>query len=111
MLEETLFSTLSPLFDGRVYPNVAPEAEKPYCTYAQIGGPGINYMESVGSDKKWARMQINVWSKTYFEAKQLIIQVEDALRGLNGYVEGAAQSMYDDVLKLHGFMQDFSFLT
>lgn len=110
MLEEILTQALSPLFDGRVYPDVAPiDAESPYCTYQQVGGMGINYLEGSGSDKKHSRIQINVWGDRRDDVMRLIRKIEDIVVAspLFGYVEGAAQSRYDDGLR--GAMQDFSF--
>lgn len=111
MLEADLFTKLSTLVSGRVYPDVASTATMPYITYQQIGGTPVNFLEAESSSKKNARMQINVWSKTRLEASTIIRQVEDLMvqTPLFGTVEGGAESTYEPDTKKYGSRQDFSF--
>ena len=111
MLESDLFTKLSTLVSGRVYPDVASTATMPYITYQQIGGTPVNFLGAESSSKKNARMQINVWSKTRLEASTIIRQVEDLMvqTPLFGKVEGGAESTYEPDTKKYGSRQDFSF--
>lgn len=111
MIEATLVTALSAIV-ARVYPDIAETGTAlPYVTYQQVGGTPVNYLAGVGSDKKNARIQINVWATTRIEAMTLIRQVEDAMVAspLYGLIEGGAQARYDEETKTRGATQDFSF--
>lgn len=110
-IETTIHNVLSSLFPGQVYPDFAPQnAVPPLCVYQQVGGKAVNYLEPVASDKKNARMQITVWSKSRAEAATMIRRVEDLMvaEPVLASVIGAAISRYDDVTELRGALQDFS---
>jgi hypothetical protein len=98
---------------NRVYPDVAPElTARPYITYQQVGGSGVNFVAAAVPSKKNSRFQINVWADSRSSAAALAIQVEDALRvvaALQTTVLGAPVAMYDPETKLRGSRQDFSF--
>lgn len=112
MNEQTLFTTLSPLVSGRVYPDLAEfTTEKPYITYQQVGGRPINYIEAIPSDKKHVRLQINVWATTRLEAMMLIRNIEDTLvQSMQATVESAPVAEYEPAIQLRGARQDFSFM-
>jgi hypothetical protein len=111
MLEADLFTKLSTLVSGRVYPDVASSATMPYITYQQIGGTPVNFLGAESSSKKNARIQINVWSATRLQASTIIRQVEDLMvqTPLFGTVESGAESTYEEATKKYGSRQDFSF--
>ena len=112
MLEANLFSALSPLVGNRVFPDTAPAAtQTPFITYQQVGGRSVDFLGAEYSDKKNARVQINLWCSTRLEAAQIIRQIENAmvLAPLYGSIEGAPISSYEESLKLYGSMQQFSF--
>lgn len=111
MTEANIVTALSALVSNRVYPDVAPlNASLPLITYQQVGGQAVNYLEAASSDKKNARMQVNVWASTRAQAKTLIRQVEDEMvkNPILAYVEGAAIDRYDEQTKQYGAIQDFS---
>lgn len=111
MDETNIVSVLSALVSNRVYPDVAPlNAVLPFITYQQVGGVGYNYLAGVSSDKKNARIQVNVWSATRNQAMTIIRQVEDEMckAPILALVEGAAIARYDTETKQYGAMQDFS---
>jgi len=112
MIESDLVAALGPLVNNRVYPDVAPaNVTLPFCTYQQVGGKAVNYLGPESSDKKNARIQITVWSKTRKQAMEIIRAVEDAVvqAPLLGEVLGAAIARYDEATAYRGAMQDFSF--
>lgn len=112
MIEAKLYTALSPLFSGRVYPDFAPTGTaKPYCTFQQVGGSPVTYMEGAASDKKNARIQINVWGNSRLESMNLIRSIEDLVTGapLYGVAQTGAIATYDETSALRGAMQDFSF--
>ena len=111
MNESNIVTVLGALVSNRVYPDVAPlNAVLPFITYQQVGGQAVNYLEAASSDKKNARIQVNVWAATRAQAKTLIRQVEDEMvkNPILAYVEGAAIDRYDEQTKQYGDIQDFS---
>ena len=111
MNESNIVTALSALVSSRIYPDVAPlNAVLPFITYQQVGGQSVNFMEAASSDKKNARMQVNVWALTRSQAMTLIRQVEDEMvkNPVLAYVEGAAIATYDEQTKQYGAIQDFS---
>ncbi|USX25783.1 DUF3168 domain-containing protein [Oxalobacteraceae bacterium OTU3CINTB1] len=111
-LDAQLFAALSPLVNGEVYPDVAPDGvARPYITYQQVGGDVVNYTEGSIPDRRNARVQINVWAETRLGASSLSELVEDTLRPiteLQTSVIGARASVYEPETKLRGARQDFS---
>jgi hypothetical protein len=112
-LESSLFSALTGLVAGRVYPDVAPElAALPLITYIQVGGEAPNFLDSATlPSKRNARVQIDCWATTRAAATTLAQQIEDALRASNTLrpiVLGAPVATFDADLKLRGSRQDFS---
>lgn len=111
MTEDDIKNALAPLVSGRFYPDVAPlNAGLPLITFQQVGGSAVNYLGAASSDKKNARIQINVWSSTRLQAMQLIRQVENEMvkDPVLARVEGAAIARYDSETKQYGAIQDFS---
>jgi len=111
-LESSIFDALKSLVSNRVYPDVAPEnAVRPYITYQQVGGEGVNFVDSTTPSLKNARMQINVWADTRAAAATLAGQVETAIRNttaIHPKILGAPVAMFDLETKLRGTRQDFS---
>ena len=111
-LEADLNTLLKTVF-ARVYPDIAPDPlpARPYCTYQQVGGESVTFVDRTLPGLRNARMQINVWSNTRLEAATLARQVEDALRLATVFQVqpmGALVSDYEPDLKLYGTRQDFS---
>lgn len=111
-LESQIYDALKTLVSNRVYPDVAPEnTVRPYITYQQVGGRGVNFIDPNVPSKKNARIQVNVWADTRSAAGELSRLVEDTLRvvtALHVSVIGAAVAAYDDGTKIKGTRQDFS---
>lgn len=103
---------LAPLFDGRVFPDVAPQdTAVPYATYQAAGGDPINFISGEKPSKSNTRMQVNVWAATRLEASELGEQVEDTVRAaihLQPEVLTGRVATHDEVTTYRGTMQDFS---
>jgi hypothetical protein len=109
-IEETLQKLLGPLVEGRFYPDVVPEDAKfPAITYHQVGGRAGWYVDRTMPSHKHGRFQINVWAKSRLEASQLARQVENTICASTLIAEpnGAATSLYEQLLALYGTRQDF----
>jgi Protein of unknown function (DUF3168) len=113
-LESDIFSALTGLVSGRVYPDVAPYGTTtPYITYQQVGGSAENFLESVFVGKRNARIQINCWASTRASANSLARSVETTVitsTALRATVLGALIATHepDLVPPLYGTYQDFS---
>jgi hypothetical protein len=110
-VETEIFNALKALVNNRVFPDVAPEnTVRPYITYQQVGGQGVNFVDPTAPSKKNARIQINVWADKRSDAAILSRQVEDTLRNVSqATVLGAPVAIYEPETKLRGTRQDFSF--
>lgn len=113
--ESILYNTLRSLVADRVFPDVAPEGTAlPYCTFQQVGGTAINFINGGLPSKRNGRYQVNCWGQSRLQAALLARQVEDALRqvvALQTTVLAAPVAEYEEDTKLYGCRQDFSFWT
>lgn len=112
-VESGIFDALKNLVGNRVYPDLAPaNTVRPYITYQQIGGTGINFVDPTVPSKKNSRFQINVWSDTRSNCATIAAQVEDALRAattLHPTILSAPVASYEVETGLRGTRQDYSF--
>lgn len=109
-LEASLFTILSPLVGGRVYPDLTPEpATFPCIIYQQVGGKAADYVEKTLPANDNARVQILVWSKSRLEASSIMHQARVAIIGssLNARTVAGSISQYHEYLALYGARQDF----
>ena len=113
--ESIIFDTLRGLVADRVFPDVAPEGTaRPYCTFQQVGGAVVNFIDGGIPSKRNGRYQINCWADTRLQAAMLARKAEDALRAaltLQTTVLGAPVAEYEEDTKLYGARQDFSLWT
>ena len=111
-VESNIFSTLTALTAGRVFPDVAPlSTVKPYITYTQVGGEAVSKIAPTVSNKKHGRFQINVWANTRASASILMLQVEASMvqaSTFNARALDAPSSAYDNDMLTYSSMQDFS---
>lgn len=64
-ISDRVFSALSSLTDGRVYPDEAPDgALLPLIIYQSVGGGDSLYADNTIPETASSRMQITVWSTT-----------------------------------------------
>lgn len=111
-VEADIYSALSALVTGRVFPHIAPpDTARPYITYQQIGGVAESYEEDVPVNLKNGRIQFDVWSNDFKLSAALMLDVEAALISSATFQArpvGANSSSYEVDTKLHGRQQDFS---
>lgn len=110
MINADIDAALSPLVDGRLFPDAADAGTPlPYITYQRVGGQDASTTDGP-ADLKNGRFQINVWATTRNEADSLMDQVIEALAAepLLGVPLGAPSSDYESGLDLRGSMLDFS---
>jgi hypothetical protein len=111
MIEEQIFAALSPMFEGRVYPDIAPaDAVMPFILYRQAGGRSTGALCG-GSGAYNAVFQFMVWSDTRQDASSLMRQAAGVLCGapLMGVEHDSLIARYDDVTRTRAAMQDISF--
>lgn len=110
--EATLYTLLSGLVAGRVFPDVAPEGSAlPRIVYQQVGGQGLSFIDGTMPSKENGRMQIACWATTRAAAIALAKQVEAAVCGssaLQAIPLGARMSDFEPDTGLYCSMQDFS---
>ena len=110
-MDESQLNTSLKTICPRVFPDVAPaNTARPYITWQQVGGKPVNFMAGA-SDKKNARIQINVWSDSRKEATTMIRAIENLMVAapLTAFIESGAVSTLDPETGYKGAMQDFSF--
>lgn len=111
-VESSLFSLLSPLAGGRVFPDVAPlSTPRPYITYQQIGGRVLAPLSGTVPDKQHGLFQVNVWADSRAAAAALALQVESAFRQATVFQakpDSAPIAQHEPDLSLYGTIQDFS---
>jgi hypothetical protein len=84
----TQFSGLIPYVGSRVYPVKMPQnASLPVITFQRISGERVFAMDK-GSGLAFPRFQIDVWSKSYKEVKEIAEQVRLALEGYRNISSG-----------------------
>lgn len=79
-VESDIFTALTALVSGRVYPDVAPAGvTAPFITYQQVGGQAVSFLETASPGMRNGRFQINCWATTRAAAAALARSAEDAL--------------------------------
>lgn len=117
MIEENIYSALSATFSGRVFRGTAPAGvTMPFLVYSNVGGAPVNALCGNGAHQNY-RIQFTVWcdvgasSGGQTQANSLMRAVEAIVTEppLRGVSQGSLISIYDDVTRYYGAMQDFSF--
>ena len=115
MIEPSIYSALSSLFSGRVFPDTAPQnTSYPFLTFQQVGGRPSNSMKgNTNGQNAW--IQFNVWcdaaSGGRAAASTLMRQAEAILTSspLLGVSLGQIVAIYDVLTETYGARQDISF--
>ena len=107
MIEQDVFTALKTVCD-RVYPLFMPDdAVYPSITY-QVVYDGQNQAFNSGNlMSRNVRFQVDVYSKSYSEAKTLKSEVVSKVSSLGGG-SISAQDLYEDSIKLHRQLIDFT---
>ena len=93
---------------GRCYPLTAPDKPTiPYATYFQVSNvPNVVIDSKIPIEN--ARIQVDVFAKTYAESQSLANSVRTALIAIDG-IPLTAMDLYEPEVKLYRVTQDFSF--
>jgi len=112
MSVEASITTLLRAICPRTFTDFAPVSTlRPYVTYQQIGGETISFLERAMASKENGEFQINVWSDSRAEAKNLIKQIEAAMIASTAFQAraiAAPASDFDADVPVYGSRQDFS---
>ncbi|GHD59504.1 DUF3168 domain-containing protein [Jeongeupia chitinilytica] len=95
MIEEQIFTALAPLFEGRVYPLLAPQdTPRPNLVY-QVISDTPNTVLAGRTNTHHLRLQLSIWTDDYLSGKQFAKQAIEALEqaGLRPVI----QSIVDDL--------------
>lgn len=98
------------LVGQRIAAGILPEGEvRPYVTYSLVTGERIPSMTDSGL-MRHARMQVNCWSPSYSEAKQIALAVQTAIEAsaLFEVVFISDQDLYDPETNLFYMVLDYS---
>lgn len=105
MIEKDLYTSLKVVCD-RVYPVLMPDdAFFPLITY-QVVYDGANQATNGNLTSRTVRFQVDIYSKSYGEAKTLKSEVVAKVIELSGG-DISAQDLYEDSIKLHRQLIDF----
>lgn len=114
MLEEAIFSALSGLAGGRVYPDEAPEGTpRPFITFQGASGRANVVMAGPAAQRN-ARVQFNVWADTRLGAAALMEQVREVVcdrsspASLCGTPAGEPESIHEEDTNWYGSRMDVS---
>lgn len=111
-MEKLIFDVLSPLFEGRVYPDVAPmDTALPYCVYRQIGGRTVTFLDGNRADKRRVRVEIVVASKSRQQTSEYAHKVEGLMLSNPIYADADSgiDATWDWQTGTRKSSQDFSF--
>ena len=108
--EQQVRDLLLPTVSGGVFFDAADiGTPAPFIVVNEIGGRGINFLESTQPSKRQITFEINVFATSRLEAATISRQIEVLLRTqLKAYVEAESVSGYDESTNLSGTRQDFS---
>ena len=110
-VEQELFDAIKAICP-RTFPDFAPvSTQRPYCTYQQIGGKSLRYLNNSAADKRNSVVQINCWADTRQSATMLARQIEDALCAYSLFTatpNGEPVGDFDADVPVYGTRQDFS---
>lgn len=111
MIEEDIRAVIGDAFSGRVYPDTAPaNTDRPFVIYQNVGGQPVSALCGNG-EKLNARIQFWVWSDTREEANRKMREIAALVTEapLHAVSQGELVARYDEVTRLRGALQDFSF--
>ena len=109
MIQEQLFTAISGVAGGRVFPNLAPnDVQTPYLVYLRVASvPENTLADGVPIDN--TRVQIDCFDTTYAAALTLAESVKAALRASNiTFVLLMEQDQFEFDALLHRVILDFS---
>lgn len=105
MIEKDLVVALKDVV-SKVYPLMMPEDATYPCITYQVVFDGVNQATNGNFSSRDVRFQVDIYSKSYSEAKTLKDAVVAKVIGLKGG-SISAQDLYEDEIKLHRELIDF----
>lgn len=109
MIEQSLFTTLTGLVGGRVYPMIAPDSPvTPYILYQNIANtPEVCLAGNIPISN--TRMQIDAYDKTYAGVKTLKADIDAAMLAATfKNVPLMQRDLFENEVKLYRIQQDYS---
>lgn len=107
-IETSIYTALSSLAAGKVYPLVAPEkVTAPFIVYSRLASIPENTLDG-GSTIDLIRIQVDTYANTYSAAKSLAESVRSAMEG--ALVKGTLQTdqdLFEPDLKFYRISQDY----
>lgn len=107
-IETTIYTALSSLASGKVYPLVAPEKiTAPYIVYSRISSTPENTLDG-GATIDLVRIQVDTYANTYSAVKSLAESVRSALEGSAAKATlQTDQDLFEPDLKVYRISQDY----
>ena len=104
MLETSIKSHLETLASSRTHVLKLPNKPKyPALVYTPISERSNIFMDGGGAYKTEARIQVDVWAKTYSAAKTLATNLRNGIDGFAGDLQGTAVGL----VRINGGRDDF----
>ena len=109
MIQQDIFTALSTLAGGRVFPNIAPNnVQKPYVVYARVSSAPENTLAD-GAPIENTRLQVDCFDTTYAAAVVLAETVKAAIKSSAiTHVLLLEQDQFEPEALLHRVILDFS---
>jgi hypothetical protein len=119
--EEDIITKFAATFAGRLYWDTAPDGwqvpqmDAPFGIIQQVGGKALTYVDEKEEPEYLnARLQLFVWGKQRIAVNNKLREFVSTVRASNlpdfyAIVSGEAVNESNEVLKLRGSRQDFSF--
>jgi hypothetical protein len=118
--ETDIITKLGPVFGNRIYFDTTPDNWKvsdrlaPFCLVNGTGGSEALYVDNTQHDKLNTVLQFSIWGSKRIAVSEAARTLATTIAAANtsdfiAWPESAAVSDWDDVLKLRGSRQSFSF--
>ena len=109
MIQQDLFTALSGVAGGRVFPNIAPgNVQKPYVVYARVSSAPENTLAD-GASVENTRLQVDCFDTTYAAAVALAEVVKAAMKSSAiTHLVLLEQDQFEPEANAHRVILDFS---
>jgi hypothetical protein len=109
MIQQDLFTALSGVAGGRVFPNIAPgNVQKPYVVYARVSSAPENTLAD-GASVENTRLQVDCFDTTYAAAVALAEVVKAAMKNSAiTHLVLLEQDQFEPEANAHRVILDFS---
>ena len=109
MIQQEIFTALSGVAGGRVFPNIAPnDVQKPYVVYARVSSAPDNTLAD-GAPVENTRLQVDCFDTSYAAAVTLAMAVKTAMKSSPiAHLLLLEQDQFEPEALLHRVILDFS---